>query len=36
MQRNKTKIIKFLEIEELKELEKPLYERAKKLYKIKI
>lgn len=30
MQRNKTKIIKFLEIEELKELEKPLYERAKK------
>lgn len=30
MPRNKTKIIKFLEIEELKELEKPLYERAKK------
>ena len=30
MQRNKTKIIKFLEIEELKELEKPLYEKAKK------
>lgn len=30
MKRNKVKIIKFLEIEELKELEKPLYERAKK------
>lgn len=29
MKRNKAKIIKFLEIEELKEFEKPLYERAK-------
>lgn len=29
MKRNKTKIVKFLEIEELKELEEPLYERAK-------
>lgn len=30
MKRNKTKIVKFLEIEDLKELEKPIYERAKK------
>lgn len=30
MKRNKVKIVKFLEIEELKELEEPLYERAKK------
>ena len=30
MKRNKTKIIKFLEVEDLKELEKPLYDRAKK------
>lgn len=29
MKRNKTKIVKFLEIEELKEFEEPLYERAK-------
>ena len=29
MKRNKTKIVKFLEVEELKEFEKPLYERAK-------
>lgn len=29
MKRNKTKIVKFLEIEDLKELEKPIYERAK-------
>ena len=29
MKRNKTKIIKFLEIEDLKKFEKPLYERAK-------
>lgn len=29
MKRNKAKIVKFLEIEDLKELEKPLYERAK-------
>lgn len=29
MKRNKTKLVKFLEIEELKELEEPLYERAK-------
>lgn len=30
MKRNKVKIVKFLEIEELKELEEPLHERAKK------
>ena len=30
MKRNKVKLVKFLEIEELKELEKPLYEKAKK------
>ena len=30
MKRNKTKIVKFLETEELKQFEKPLYERAKK------
>ena len=30
MKRNKAKIIKFLEVEDLKELEEPLYERAKK------
>lgn len=36
MPRNKTKIIKFLETDDLKKLEAPLYERAKKLYKIKI
>lgn len=29
MKRNKVKIVKFLEIEDLKELEKPIYERAK-------
>lgn len=29
MKRNKTKIVKFLEIEDLKKLEKPIYERAK-------
>ncbi len=29
MKRNKTKIVKFLEVEELKEFEEPLYERAK-------
>lgn len=29
MKRNKVKIVKFLEVEELKEFEKPLYERAK-------
>lgn len=30
MKRNKVKLVKFLEIEELKEFEEPLYERAKK------
>lgn len=30
MKRNKAKIIKFLEIKDLKELEEPLYEKAKK------
>lgn len=30
MKRNKVKIVKFLEVEELKEFEEPLYERAKK------
>lgn len=30
MKRNKVKIVKFLEIEELKKFEEPLYERAKK------
>lgn len=30
MKRNKVKIIKFLEIQDLKELEEPLYERAKR------
>jgi len=29
MKRNKIKLVKFLEIEELKEFEEPLYERAK-------
>ena len=29
MKRNKTKLVKFLEVEELKEFEKPLYEKAK-------
>ena len=29
MKRNKVKIVKFLEVEELKEFEEPLYERAK-------
>ena len=33
MKRNKTKIVKFLEVEELKEFEEPLYERAKKALK---
>lgn len=29
MKRNKTKIVKFLEVEELKKFEEPLYEKAK-------